>query len=210
MQMEKNFAKAVEFIRAASDQGAHLAVLPEYHLLGWVPEDPGFKSACENSDIYLNRYCSLAKECNINIVPGTILELDTASTDHPQRLLNVAYFITNQGEIAGKYAKKNLWGAIERQHLTSSSREAHSVFDTPLGRVGILVCWDLGFPEGFRELIAQGAQLIVAPAFWLLSDTSKAGLDVNPLSDQLFINSLLTTRCFENTCGKSHRRAMSF
>lgn len=53
----------------------------------------------------------------------------------------------------------------EREHLTSSGRDIHEVFDTPIGRVGMLVCWDLAFPEAFRELISQGAKIIIIPSF---------------------------------------------
>lgn len=204
MQIERNFSKAAEFVRAAATQGAQLAVLPEYHLLNWVPQDPKFKEACGQWEVYLNKYCELAKECNINIVPGTIVELHDAGTEN-ERLLNVAYFITNTGDIAGKYVKKNLWGPIERDHLSSSTRDPHPVIDTPLGKVGLLICWDLAFPEAWRELIANGAKIIIVPTFWTLSDCSPAGLAVNPTAEGLFLDSMLTARCFENTCGRSHR-----
>lgn len=201
MAMERNYEKAEEFIRAAAKQEATLAVLPEYHLLNWLPHDEEFKEKCSHWKTYLDKYQALAKECNINIVPGTIVELHDAGTEN-ERLLNVAYFIDNKGEIAGKYVKKNLWGPIERLHLTSSSMDPHPAFDTPLGKVGILVCWDLAFPEAFRELISQGAKLIIIPTFWTLSDCSPAGLAVNPASEALFLDSMLIARCFENTCGK--------
>ena len=201
MQIEKNFQKAADYIRAAAKQHAHLAVLPEYHLLNWLPKDPKFKEACRSWQKYLQKYQDLAKECNINIVPGTIVELHDEGTEN-ERLLNVAYFIDNTGQVIGRYAKKNLWGPIERDHLTSSTHDAHEVFDTPLGKVGLLICWDLAFPEAFRELIDKGAKLIIIPTFWTLSDCSKGGLAINPSSEGLFMDSILTARCFENTCGK--------
>jgi predicted amidohydrolase len=200
MAIERNFKTACDFIRAAALQGSKLAVLPEYHLLNWLPNDEKFKAACSSWKTYLDGYVALAKECKINIVPGTIVELHDAGTKD-ERLLNVAYFITDAGEIAGKYVKKNLWGSIERLHLTSSSSDPHPVFDTPLGRVGMLICWDLAFPEAFREMIAQGAKMIIIPTFWTLTDCSKAGLAINPVSEGLFLDSMLTARCFENTCG---------
>ncbi|EMC92635.1 hypothetical protein BAUCODRAFT_125614 [Baudoinia panamericana UAMH 10762] len=201
MQMEVNFQKAANYIRNAAKVGTQLAVLPEYHLLNWLPQDAKFKEACGHWETYLNKYRELAKECNINIVPGTIVELHDAGTDE-ERLENVAYFITNVGEIAGKYVKKNLWGSIERLHLTSSSMDPHPVFDTPLGKVGMLICWDLAFPEAFREMISKGAMIIIIPTFWTLTDCSKAGLAINPVAEGLFLDSMLTARCFENTCGK--------
>lgn len=199
MAMDRNFNVACDFIRAAAKQNAKLAVLPEYHLLNWPPADEKYKEACSHWKHYLDGYISLARECNINIVPGTIVELHDAGTED-ESLLNVAYFITNTGEIAGRYQKKNLWGDIERLHLTSSSMDEHPVFDTPLGKVGLLICWDLAFPEAFREMIAKGAKLFIIPTFWTLSDCSKAGLAINPVSEALFLDSMLTARCFENTC----------
>jgi predicted amidohydrolase len=71
----------------------------------------------------------------------------------------VCYFIDHHGAITGKYIKKNLWGP-ERNHLTGSGRDVHEVFDTPIGKVGLLICWDLAFPEAFRELIANGAKIM--------------------------------------------------
>ena len=109
MQVEHNFNKAANYIRAASAQGAELAVLPEYHLTSWVPKDPGFIGLCDQWETYLQRYQDLAKECGICIVPGTIVESHRENDKEEDRLLNVAYFIDHEGKITGKYVKKNLW-----------------------------------------------------------------------------------------------------
>lgn len=79
-------------------------------------------------------------------------------------LYNTAYFIAPSGEILSSYCKKNIWHP-ERPYLTSSGNEPHGVFDTPIGKVGLLICWDLAFPEAFRELIAKGAEIIIIPTF---------------------------------------------
>lgn len=200
MQPEKNYERAANFIRSAASQQADLVVLPEYHLLNWVPDEPGFKAACADWQTYVDRYCALAKECSINIVPGTILELHNKDQED-EALLNVAYFIDTHGEVLGRYVKKNLWGDIERLHLTSSSTDPHRAIDTPLGKVGILICWDLAFSEAWRELICQGVKIFIIPTFWTLLDCSEAGRAVNPTSEVLFLDSILTSRCFENTCG---------
>lgn len=89
----------------------------------------------------------------------------------------------------------------ERDHLTSSTRDAHEVFDTPIGKIGMLICWDLAFPEAFRELIANGAKIIIIPTFWTHKDCSEEGLKLNPAAEALFLDSMLTARAFENTCG---------
>ncbi|KAH8816176.1 carbon-nitrogen hydrolase [Xylogone sp. PMI_703] len=194
LDAEQNHAKAISFIRKAAEQGADLAVLPEYHLTNWAPEDPKFGEICEDYQKYVDAYCKLAKELNICIVPGTIVE-----KREDGKLLNIAYFISKDGSILGNYQKKNLW-LTERSHLTGSEHAPHEVFDTPIGKVGILICWDLAFPEAFRQLIAAGAKTIIIPSFWTLNDCIPAGLKRNPLSEAVFLNSALALRAFENTC----------
>ncbi|KAI1503493.1 putative hydrolase, carbon-nitrogen family [Biscogniauxia marginata] len=189
----ENFEKAASFIRDAATKGCHLAVLPEYHLTSWVPDDPNFRASVTESMTYLKRYQDLAKELGICIVPGTIVETERES------LQNVAYFISSSGEITGRYQKKNLWHP-ERRHLVSSAHDPHRAFDTPLGRVGLLICWDIAFPEAFRELISDGAQIICVPSFWSLRDVSDEGYELNPEGEALFVNSTVVSRAFENTC----------
>ncbi|OTB09434.1 hypothetical protein M426DRAFT_315991 [Hypoxylon sp. CI-4A] len=189
----ENFAKAESFIRNAAHEGCHLAVLPEYHLTSWVPDEPGFKESCADSASYLAKYQELAKELEICIVPGTIIEPQDGS------LHNIAYFIGSNGEVLGRYQKKNLWHP-ERRHLVSSAHQPHEAFDTPLGRVGLLICWDLAFPEAFRELISDGAQIICIPTFWTMKDVSDEGYALNSDGEALFLNSTVISRAFENTC----------
>lgn len=108
--------------------------------------------------------------------------------------------VSSTGEILHSYTKKNLWHP-ERPHLTPSPvHEPHAAFDTPLGRVGILICWDLAFPEAFRALIAEGAKTIIIPTFWTKVDGGEVGKRHNKHSEGLFLGSTLTARAFENTC----------
>lgn len=58
----------------------------------------------------------------------------------------------------------------------------------------------MAFPEAFRELVAQGAKLVIVPTFWTLADCSEKGLRRNPFAEQLFLESVLVARAFENTC----------
>lgn len=201
LAIEHNHTKAITFIRTAASRGCDLAVLPEYHLTNWLPRDPSFISLCAQSPKYLASYQALARDLKICIVPGTLVEVrpDPSNPSNKPQLVNVAYFISSDGSISGAYTKKNLWHP-ERAHLTSSLHDPHIAFDTPLGKIGMLICWDLAFPEAFRELISQGAQIIIVPTFWNLNDCSAEGLAYNPLSEQLFLESTLISRAYENTC----------
>ncbi|KAJ0350358.1 hypothetical protein COL154_003917 [Colletotrichum chrysophilum] len=187
--------------------------------MGWVPDDPSFALSADDAQRFLRRYQDLAAELHINICAGTIVS--DASTPKPtlldgaktkRTLLNTSYFIDHDGQIVGAYTKTNLW-IPERQHLTSSvdyahqaksrtetvAASPHQVFNTPLGPVGILVCWDLAFPEAFRQLVLAGAKIIIIPSYWTLSDMSREGLAYNETCERMFVQSSLTTRAFENT-----------
>jgi predicted amidohydrolase len=121
----------------------------------------------------------------------------------PDVLINTAPFIDNTGTILDTYTKTNLWHP-ERPVLTASAHHApnespHTVITTPFGLIGILVCWDLAFPEAFRALIRLGAKVIVIPSFWTNYDMSTAGREHNPKAEEIFVQASLVTRAFENT-----------
>ncbi len=113
---EINHARACKHIREAAAQGCHLAVLPEYHLTGWVPDDPNFMTVCQESwHKCLDSYCELARELKMCIVPGTLVQKEAAAHDGDQGMQNMAYFIDDKGKVLGKYQKKNLWSALRQR-----------------------------------------------------------------------------------------------
>ncbi|KAH0491594.1 hypothetical protein TgHK011_003019 [Trichoderma gracile] len=204
-----NFARAESYIRKAASQGAHLAVLPEYHLSSWKPEGKILLAAAKESAPYLARYQALAKELGIAIAPGTILEPipaaeeadnDSSAVTKTEGIANAAYFIGPDGALLGRYQKKNLWHP-ERAHLTADGLTPHRAFDTPWGRMGLIICWDLAFPEACRALVADGAKFVICPTFWLNSDGGDIGAEVNPECERLFLENVAVARAFENTCG---------
>ncbi|PKS12886.1 hypothetical protein jhhlp_000226 [Lomentospora prolificans] len=187
-----NFAKAESQIRIAASAGARLAILPEYAFTSWQPSSPSWECACAEAAQLLPSLRQLAASLGIALVPGTLVEkLPDGS------LANVCYFISSTGDLVGRYVKRNLWHP--ERGVVQPGREAHDVFDTELGPVGILVCWDLAFPEAMRELVAGGAKLIVVPTWWLLGDAGD-GVALNPDSEKLFLESMIVCRAFENTC----------
>ena len=203
-------------ITAAASKGTHLVVLPEYHLTSWAPEDPGFVASCTESVSYLPRYQTLARELQIHIVPGTIIHpvhARSSTVECPRdgeaepvlELRNLMHFIAaSTGNILSTYQKKNLWHT-ERGVLTADYITPHQAFDVPLSnggvvRVGMLICWDLAFPEAFRGLAADGAQLIIIPAYWMIDTIDAKVLAINQLADVTFLDSVTVARAYENTC----------
>lgn len=177
-------------------------MLPEYHLAGAQNQLENPQQAVKYSAEYLKEYQLLAKELQIAIVPGTILEPLTtkahAAGDTNGPLANVAYFIGPDGRLLGRYQKKNLWHP-ERPYVTADIETPHKAFDTPWGRIGLLICWDMAFPEAFRALIADGARIVICPSCWLVEDGGE-GREFNPSCESLFLENVCVARAFENTC----------
>ncbi|KAH6976859.1 carbon-nitrogen hydrolase [Ilyonectria destructans] len=199
--LSSNFNRAAEYIRNAAEDSASIAVLPEYHLAGFCEQLQDPEAATRQSAEYLKRYQTLAKELHIGIVPGTVLEPKTqggVAGDHTGPLANVAYFIGPDGELLGRYQKKNLWHP-ERPHIAADTESPHRAFDTPWGRVGLLVCWDIAFPEAFRALIADGARIVICPSYWVAGDGGE-GRRFNSSCEALFLQNVCVARAFENAC----------
>lgn len=121
----------------------------------------------DDEDHWLHEVCSIAKEFDIDIVAGTVVELgghhpphrNESSSNHKDKLFNTARYINRRGEILGTYTKSNLWHP-ERETLSASHPSTHKSdktfwIETKRGlklRAGMLICWDLAFPEAFREM----------------------------------------------------------
>jgi predicted amidohydrolase len=185
-------------------------VLPEYHLTSWAPEHPDFISSCRASTAYLSRYQTLARELDIHIVPGTIIEpRKEPAADPVYELCNMTYFIAAcTGDILSTYQKRNLWQA-ERGVLATAKSTPHKAVDVPFHahesggltvRVGMLICWDLAYPEAIRELVADGAQLVIIPAYWCIENINPKLSALNQKSEVAFLDSVTVARAYENAC----------
>ncbi|KAM7183632.1 Carbon-nitrogen hydrolase [Rhypophila sp. PSN 637] len=219
----ENYQYASAEIRNAASQGAHIAVLPEYHLTGWFPAEPGFIASCTESAAagYLEKYRDLARDLNTHIVPGTIITpVSISGSSSPvTELHNIAHFIeASTGQIIHSYQKRNLWHP-ERGILTAATGPSpHAAFDVSVRisssdgahpemikiRTGMLICWDLAFPLATRSLVSQGAILVIIPSYWHISHAytdleHPAVQNINPLSEATFLNSVIVARAFENT-----------
>ncbi|MEG0322587.1 MAG: nitrilase-related carbon-nitrogen hydrolase, partial [Raoultibacter sp.] len=85
----------------------------------------------------------------------------------PGVFFNSSVFFDRAGELLGTFDKVHLW-ALERFYFRSGNEIP--VFDTEFGKIGIMICYDLGFPEVARILTLKGAELIVCPSAWCEED----------------------------------------
>lgn len=158
-EVEKNVAKAEGYIRQAARQGAKLIMLPEMFHSGinfnCMREDLEFAEKIDGPT--LSRMTSLAKELEVYLLCPIVVLLGENIWE------NRAFFIDNQGQILGSYAKTHPVGD-ERVLLQRGTQ--YPVFDTELGKIGISICYDVCFPEMVRLLGVQGAQVLLVTAGW--------------------------------------------
>jgi predicted amidohydrolase len=181
---EKNLARAEQFIAEAATEN-DLIVFPEDFILGPLS---GVNQYADYDGHYITFFQKLALQYHIDIVPGSIFEGDSTG------LFNTTYYIDRSGEILGRYRKVNLW-LPERSYITPGSTV--SVFDTRFGRVGLIICWDLMFPEVFRAMVKERVEIVICPSYWCYEDAGK-GLLHDPDSEVKLVNALCITRAFEN------------
>lgn len=181
----KNLARMEEFTQQASAAGADLVVFPEDAVCGPLAGQTAFVHYAPE---YLQRMQALALRYHIDVVPGSWTVAENGL------LYNQTHYINADGSLAGWYRKVNLWDT-EKLHITPGA--GVSVFPTRFGLTGLIICWDISFPEMFLAMRAQGVRLVISPTYW--SFPKKAMRSEAKLDDEvLLIDSLCTTRAFEN------------
>lgn len=157
-QGEKALEVSLEMIDKAAKINPQLIVLPECtypgYFLGYNNSINTVLAGLQNA---LEMYRAKAKEHNTFIAVGAPEVIDNA-------IYNSAYLINNEGEIIGTARKSFLWHFDGQWFSTGDDYE---VFDTPLGRIGMIVCADGRQPEISRILALKGAQIIIDVTNWV-------------------------------------------
>jgi predicted amidohydrolase len=174
------------FVDALSDYQCDLALLPEFFnapLMGIDEHDSSFdsiKALAEYSSEILDAISKLAVSYNINIIAGSMPVMDDGE------LFNVAYLCRRDGTLESQYKLHPT--PYEKRAWIMKGGNGLNVFDTDFGKIGILICYDVEFPELARLQSEQGMQMLFVP-FW--TDTKNAYLRVRHCAH---------ARAIENEC----------
>ena len=150
-----NLERSLRFIRRAALEGADLVVLPElansgcdlgsrHQALDLAEEIPGGPT--------VRAWREEAEGSGVCVVVG-MLEREGDNLYNSAVLLGPG--------VLGRYRKTHLW---DREKLLYEPGRELPVFDTPLGRIGVLICYDAWFPEAARTLALKGAQILCLPS----------------------------------------------
>ncbi|GAA4094741.1 carbon-nitrogen family hydrolase [Actinomadura miaoliensis] len=145
----------------AQARGADLVVLPELWAAGYF----AFDRYTERSETLAGPTVTAAREwardLDAYVHAGSIVERDDTG-----RLFNTAVLIAPDGQIAHTYRKVHVFGYASREAELLTPGDTLDVCATPFGPLGATTCYDLRFPELWRDLVDRGAQTVVVPAAW--------------------------------------------
>lgn len=171
-----NLTEAARLIASSVEAGAELVVLPENFAIMPLKDEHRFAVAEDAGKGVIQAFLSAqAKEHGIWLVGGTI----PLKSNQPDRVLAASLIFNDKGEQVGRYDKIHLFDVeLENgeKYCESNSFVPGNetvVIESPFGKLGMAVCYDLRFPELFRKLLDAGAEIIVVPsAFTELTGTA--------------------------------------
>ncbi|OOG25892.1 acyltransferase [Thioalkalivibrio denitrificans] len=163
-----NLSEAARLIAEAASGGARLVVLPENFALMGMSEADKLAVAEEDGRGPLQAFLSeQAARHRIWLVGGTI----PVASEDPGRVFGASLLFNDLGEREARYDKIHLFdvqlpdeGESYHESETTAPGDRTVVVNTPFGRLGIAVCYDLRFPEQFRGMLDQGMELLALPA----------------------------------------------
>jgi predicted amidohydrolase len=177
-----NIAKIEVTTAKAKAQGADLVIFPELFLTGYVVRDQIYELAETIPGPSTQKIIQLAKEKGMHIIFG----MPELSEKTRATIFNTAVLVGPDGVI-GKYRKMYLPTHSvfeEKRHFRPGYQAA--AFDTPIGKIGLCICYDIFFPEVTRLIRLHGAKLIVC-------------ISASPAVRRSYFEILTAARALENT-----------
>ncbi|GAA5899388.1 carbon-nitrogen hydrolase family protein [Sporobolomyces salmoneus] len=163
-----NALLACSIIRRAAALSAKLVMLPEGCDFIATPEEIREKSKPIEEHDFLNKVRKQAKESKCWVAVGI-----HEASDEKDRVYNTNVLIDDQGNIASKYEKIHLLDvdvqggdSTKESELIKAGERLADPVQTPAGKLGLLICYDLRFPEAARALRKKGASLIGYNSAW--------------------------------------------
>src|SRR4030067_1817581 len=179
---KENLQKIEEFTMKAKEQEADLVIFPELSLTGYVVHDQTYELAETIPGPSTQRIEELAKKTGMHIIFG----MPELSKKAEATIFNTAVFVGPKG-IIGKYRKMYLptHSVFEEKRYFRPGYQT-AAFNTPLGNIGLCICYDLFFPEVTRLTRVKGAKLIVC-------------ISASPAVRRSYFEILTAARALENT-----------
>ena len=165
---EDNLNRCISYIDRAGSEGADIICFPELCHTGYgLEKDDAVRVSQKAGDIdFQEKLCACAARNHVYVIYSYIEKNDK------EDLYIAAMLVNRNGQPAGIYRKCYLWGDYEKNIFSSDYH--FPVFNTEYGKLGILICYDMEYPETARMLWKQGVDIIFVPMhFWTIDYMNK-------------------------------------
>lgn len=192
---DKNFESAKELIRKAAENNPDVIVLPEMWNTGFflgLHFSNSIRPLCDTDGQRVkSEIGSLAGELNINIVAGSVANIKN------NKMYNTAYIFDRSGECIAEYDKTHLFSPLA-EHLFFEKGNQLCRFKLDGIDCGIIICYDLRFPEISRTLALEGMDILFIAAQWpdIRVDQMHSLAQARAIENQIYV-----VCC--NSCGKT-------
>ena len=174
----ENFSYAEKLICEAIQEQPDVIVLPETWNTGFFPKENLAELCCKDGDTVKSRIGDLAKKYKVNIVAGSV------SNVRDGKVYNTAFVFDRNGECAASYDKTHLFTPMgEDAYYTRGDHLCSFTLDGV--KCGVIICYDLRFPELVRKLALQGLDMLFVVSQW-------------PKKRIFHLRTLTTARAIEN------------
>ena len=164
---KNNLKKILRYISQAAQRGAKLCTFPEF-MMCYTPSSQSpsdLANIAEKIDgEFVSSISEEAKKNSIQVI-GTLYE----KSPKPNRVYDTSFLIEKNGKVVSTYRKIHLYDALgfkESTKLYPGSSIAKPV-KTSVGKMGMMICYDLRFPEMSRILASSGSEILVVPSAWV-------------------------------------------
>ncbi|KAB2334908.1 carbon-nitrogen hydrolase family protein [Cytobacillus depressus] len=188
-----NLEKAIQYIAKAKSKGADFVIIPEFYMALATPKSGVLPvEVAEPLDgPFVSGLAQAARENEIYVVCG----MYEPKADDQKRAYNTTVFINRSGELIHSYRKTHLYDAFSYKESDTiiPGDNQYKVVETEFGKIGLMVCYELRFPEIARQFALQGADVLFVPAGWV----------AGPMKEEHW-QTLIRARAIENTmfvCG---------
>lgn len=157
--VDANFAHAAELICRAAEGKPDVVLLPETWNTGFFPTD-GLKELCDADGARVKAEIgALARRLKINIVAGSVSNVKRG------KIYNTSYVFDRQGGVVAEYDKVHLFTPMA-EHQSYAWGDHTSVFQLDDARCGVIICYDIRFPELIRTMTLKDIDVLFVVAQW--------------------------------------------
>ncbi len=185
---EENLQKAKEYVSKAKTAGADFVLFPEMYM-AFVKPSTGTQPVDVAEPLdgpFVQGLAAAAREHQIYVLCGMY---ETVPGDE-KRAYNTTVFLDRNGNLKHRYRKTHLYDAfsVKESDTIVPGSEPYQVIETEFGTIGMMVCYEVRFPEISRQLALQGADFLFIPAGWFVGAMKEEHWEI-----------LVRARAIENT-----------